>query len=1005
MGVMLCIKKSIFLSFTILCLVQSANAQYTHYQEPTASLFQKGIQALHLGDSLTAYQQFAAVYNFKDKNDDIVFNYLNLSLALDKQNVVTIADNWINNANNKIYIAKLNFQLGKYYFRHKQDVLAINAFNNTNIAVLENNDIVYLKYAQGYLYFKSGDWNKASTLLNNIKQLKNNPFYTDANYYAGFIALEKKDYKEALNSFQIAASNKQYSPLVPFYLSQIYYFIGNVEEALAQCEKALKLKDQFYKVQLEQLMGHLLFEKKQYKKALPYLENYVKNQKNADVQDIYQLSYCYYQDQNWEKAINGFKKLANVEDSLGQNSMYLLATTYLKVNNKQGARNAFLMCWTKSQNLEQKEISLFNYAKLSVELKDYTTALAALEKYLVNYTNTSNVDEAKDLWIIALTNSNNYVLALDDYLSIEKPSTELLKIYPNILYGRACLYLNDGQLEKAYELFNSLAHTPYNSKVLSFTFFWLGELSYKMDKPKESVEYLEKYLSDPVELDQISIKHARYNLGYGYMKTGNFQKAIENFYAARLYDPINTFEPYQKDAFLRTADCHMMIKQYRQALQVYQVVIDSNWASMDYATLQKAIILGGQGKVNEKINLLKQFENQYSASQYINDARIELADTYSNQEKFAEALSPLQKILADNNAVEFFPQAYYKIGLVYFNLNKNEPSIQAFKSLFKAYPNSEEANNAVEFVRNIYVEDQAPEKFVQFMNDFGRSLTVNEQDSLIYRAAIIKYEQKKYNEAAIGFVKYLNSFPTGKYQLEANNYAAEIYYSKDQYDSAAKYFGSVANQSPNKYGERAALLAARLNYFNLSQYHTAEKYYSILDLYATQQENKFEANKGLLRCQFKSAQWSAAFKTAQNILQDKASATDDIQMANMIIYHNYILSNDTTNALKKLEAIIKFNPSLITAEAHYQIASILLAQNKLSQAEKTAFDVIKKQSAYEYWVTKTYILLGDIYLAQKDEFNAIATYKSVIENGTIAELKQIATDKLNLLSAKTNNKN
>jgi predicted negative regulator of RcsB-dependent stress response len=128
-------------------------------------------------------------------------------------------------------------------------------------------------------------------------------------------------------------------------------------------------------------------------------------------------------------------------------------------------------------------------------------------------------------------------------------------------------------------------------------------------------------------------------------------------------------------------------------------------------------------------------------------------------------------------------------------------------------------------------------------------------------------------------------------------------------------------------------------------------------------------------------------------------------MANMIIYHNYILSNDTTNALKKLEAIIKFNPSLITAEAHYQIASILLAQNKLSQAEKTAFDVIKKQSAYEYWVTKTYILLGDIYLAQKDEFNAIATYKSVIENGTIAELKQIATDKLNLLSAKTNNKN
>ena len=76
---------------------------------------------------------------------------------------------------------------------------------------------------------------------------------------------------------------------------------------------------------------------------------------------------------------------------------------------------------------------------------------------------------------------------------------------------------------------------------------------------------------------------------------------------------------------------------------------------------------------------------------------------------------------------------------------------------------------------------------------------------------------------------------------------------------------------------------------------------------------------------------------------------------------------------------------------------------RLLAAEKTAFEVIKKQSSYEYWVTKSYVLLGDIYMAQKDNFNAIATYKSVAENANIEELKLEATNKLKLLVETSNN--
>jgi lipopolysaccharide biosynthesis regulator YciM len=121
-------------------------------------------------------------------------------------------------------------------------------------------------------------------------------------------------------------------------------------------------------------------------------------------------------------------------------------------------------------------------------------------------------------------------------------------------------------------------------------------------------------------------------------------------------------------------------------------------------------------------------------------------------------------------------------------------------------------------------------------------------------------------------------------------------------------------------------------------------------------------------------------------------------MANMVLYHQSLISSDTTTALIILNKLIKSGHSIITAEAHYQLAQTYLLQNKLPLAEKTAFELIKKQSSFEFWITKAYILLGDIYLAQKDEFNAIATYKSVAENATIEELKLVAAEKLKLLT-------
>ncbi len=68
----------------------------------------------------------------------------------------------------------------------------------------------------------------------------------------------------------------------------------------------------------------------------------------------------------------------------------------------------------------------------------------------------------------------------------------------------------------------------------------------------------------------------------------------------------------------------------------------------------------------------------------------------------------------------------------------------------------------------------------------------------------------------------------------------------------------VADKAPNKFAEKSLLQAARINFFNLKDYAKAEIYYARLKDFSTSQENKMEAMRGLLRCQFELQEWAAA---------------------------------------------------------------------------------------------------------------------------------------------------
>jgi len=923
-------------------------------------------------------------------------NYYAIACAL-KQGEERAEDqavDYIDLEKNTARVQMMNFQLGEYYFRRQEFNKAINHYEQANIANLSNKDIAEMKFHQGYSYFTMQQFAQAKPLFNTIRSMKDDPNYLDANYYYGFLAFRDKQYNEALQSFKVVENEKDYATVVPYYIAQIYYIQGKKEEALKYAENKIKTgKSQYYDLEMKQMIGHAYFERKEYDKGLPYLEDYVKRSPKVRREDLYELSYAYYQGNQMTKAIEGFKQLSGKEDSLSQSAMYLLGDAYLKTGQKSNARNAFLFCASNSSDKKQQEVSRFQYARLSYELDYQDEALNSLRSFLNDYPNSTFNTQAKDLLVAVLTNTNNYREALSLLDGMSNPTPNAKRLYPRILYGRATELVNDGRLADADALLDKALKDPNNGAVLALVNFWKGEIAYRNNKLDEAIKYYNAYVSaGSPSSGEANSANARYNLGYCYLRKENYPVAL-SFFEPLAKSPALNSDELTQDAYLRAADCHYMERNFSKAKTMYDNIIKFSWPSEDYATFQNSMITGIKSS-KDKINLLNTMNRKFPASPLVTDANMEIANTYMADEKFGEAIPYLNNVIKSSGNASLKPQAYLKLGTAYYNLNNNAEALKQYNVLISQYASSPEAEDALDNVKVLYIEQGKPDEYAAFMRKAGKPISMDTEDSLTYAAAENQLVNGNTAAALASFGNYRQKFPDGVYANDASFYLGEIYNGKKDWKNALTGYEDVAINAPNKYAERAILAAARINFFELKDYAKAETYYIQLSQEASNQENKLEAMRGLLRSQYQLQKWTEAVANAKELAVAKGSSSDDKALANMAIAKSYEVNRQYDLALANFKTVVQLNKAALAAEARYEIASCWFELNKLSEAEKSAFEVINKSGSYDYWVTKAYILLGDVYFKQKDYFNAKATFQSIIDNTIDPTLKSEAQTKL-----------
>ncbi len=918
------------------------------------------------------------------------------ALYLNQSDAEYLLKEFLNQYPNTTRINDTRYYLGKFNFEKNQFKDVILYLEQVDYGLLSMEEGSNAQFYLAYSYFSTKKVDKAKPLFQTLAHGKSK--YADAaNYYAGYINYNQKNYDDALSYLEKAKNAAAYEKVVPFYICRIYFVQKKYEQVLNYADEALSKPNVMNRSDINYIIGQTWFQKKDYPNALKYLRAYADENKKMRKEDLYQIAFAQYKTGLYADAITNLKDLNVLKDSLGQYAVYLLGDCYLRTYQNTNARAAFNQAAKMEFDKEIKEQSTFNAAKLAFEDGLDEVAINTLQSFLKDYPSSALNQEAKELLTTIYLNTNNYdeAIALLETFPTKTPKLKLA--YQKAAYYRAVELFHDRKWNEAIRDFDKSIQYPIVNQLVADAYYWKGEVYYAQNKQEEAIGAYSKYISwsdlDSNGVRKNMLSNARYNIAYCYLKQLNYDLALQNFKSC--LSGLKDKNRLWADVELRIADCYFIDKDYENATRYYDHVIKQGQSGADYALFQKGIILGLTDDNEGKIQTLNEVGAVNPRSIYIDDAKFEIGNTYFNQEKYAQAEVEYQDVIANYPKSIFYKKARMKLALLYVNAEQNDKAIAAYQDIIKDYPNSNESTEALLGMKNIYIDKGDANGFLDFLRaQPNAQLNASAEDSLMYEAAESNYNNEKYEDARKNFDDYLTRFPKGFFLLNAYFLRAECAAKKKDYKQAFADYEAVAAMSNNKFTERTLVNCAQIAYYQLKNYEKALIYYKQLGEIASYKKNKAEAVAGAMRSAYKVKAKDDCNRYAQLLLADETTADDERKEANYYIGKLAYDAGDYAMAKKALSDCARKNKNEYAAESNYLLAVMKYKEKDLAGAESSCYDLINQIPSYDKWVGECLLLLGDIYYDEKEYFQAKSTLETLKENMKNKDLIDRADKKL-----------
>ena len=876
------------------------------------------------------------------------------------------------------------------HFYQEDYTEALTLFNSARLDLLGTDERDDMTYRMAISHLKTGDVQEAAIWFETLRSTSTR-YADDCTYYISYIRYVQQRYDEALKGFLSVQASNKYEKLAPYYIAEIYLLKKNYDKAEIVAQNYLShWPDETYAAEMYRITGTAAYHYGKYHDAMnafaQYLAENTESSPRRDALYMQGLS-CYH--------CGAFSQVPELlgavttgaQDALAQNAYLHMGLAYLQLADKNKARMAFEQAAASDADLQVKEQAAYNYA-LCIHATSYSAfgeSVTVFEKFLNDFPQSAYADKISNYLVEVYMSTRSYEAALKSIERIKQPNPRIQKAKARILFQLGNQAFANTDFTQAANYFvqaRATASLPgiQDKDILDKAQYWEGESLYRLGRMDEAARCFGSYLRNTTQREGEMYALAHYNLGYIAFHRKDYTTA-ESHFRRFLQLGSNENAAVLADACNRIGDCNLHVRRFDAAKEFYTRAEQTGAASGDYSFYQLALVAGLQKDYNEKVSLLDRLASKYPDSPYNINALYEKGRSYVQANNSARAIATFGELLKKYPESPVSRKAAAEIGLLYYQNGDYDKAIEAYKHVATQYPGSEEARLAMRDLKSIYVDANRVDEFAALAAQLPGDIhfEASEQDSLTYIAAEKVYMKGETASAKNSFARYLQSFPTGAFSLNAHYYLCVISKQQNDEEGVLQHAGKLLEYPDNPYSEEALLMHAEV-LFNRKQYDQALADYKQLQTKATSAERRQLGMLGTLRCGALMHDDVEVIHAATDLL---AEAKLSPELQNEALYYRakaYLNQKADKKAMNDLETLAKDTRTLYGAEAKYLVANQWYEAGDYATAEKVILDFIEQSTPHAYWLARSFILLSDVYVATNKKLDARQYLLSLQQN-------------------------
>ena len=887
------------------------------------------------------------------------------------------------------------FQLGKHYYQTKKFKKSIEFFEKVDQYDLSLNDQNEYLFKLGYSKFMKNNLEESKVLLNELLQ-RTTDYEVPATYYYSHIAYSEEKYQTALKGFRRIANNKMFKPIIPYYITQILYQQAKYDELISYAPNYLDSITEKRKGEFAKLIADSYFKKNQYKTSLSFYKIFKKHAKSSRLSN-YQVAFCYYKTNDLRKAVELFASVAYKEDSLSQLCYYHMADSYLKLNEKDYARNAFQKASKLSFDDDIKRNSLFNYAKLAYELSynPYDEAINSFQEFIELYPETEDAKEAYEFLLKVYLTTKNYDDALKSMDKIKNKDPRMQKAYQSIVFNRAVEQFHNREYDESIKNFELVNRYPVDQNLNALSQFWIAECNYNQKEYLLAVENYEKFRFINGAVLTKEFQDLDFHIGYSYFEKSNpyniFKGNAAKVQKQELKNSLKYFRNYihqynipdsnnYRTALLRIADVYFLLRNDSLAIENYARSLNVRNNNHSYALHQMATAQGLIQDYEGKINTLKSLTEKYPNSKFQVSALLNLAQAYKDESRNDEAITTYFKFINDYPSNNLVSKANVELGSIYLKEKNTEQAEKYLLKVLDDYPDAEQENElAIELMMEVYNLRDNLTGYYDWLSDRGIDVNVQVKDSTLWRPVLLARDNGDCEKQIEKASYYLDNLSSPIREISAHFFMANCYYSYNKNTEALFHYDFITKKPNNNYYTQALKFAGEIT-FDAHDYKNALAYFSTLEDVSMDQEDLELSIKGQFYCFHFLENPQSTIKYSKKVLQLSNINKKIREDAYLYLGKSYQKIDRLDSAIAYYDSTLAFTKSISAAEAKFHICEIAFNRKNYELCENLIMELVQQKPSYDYWLAKGILLLGDNFTAQKDFFNAKHSVESIIEN-------------------------